>query len=49
MLGDIEMTKFAKIVSVLAVVVALAACTTGRAQDESVVNGDATFTHAQTK
>lgn len=43
------MTKFVKIVSVLTLVVALAACTTGRAQDESVVNGDATFTHAQTK
>ena len=44
------MTKFAKTVSVLALVLALAACSTGRAQDESVVNnGDATFTHAQTK
>ncbi len=43
------MTKFAKIVSVLTLVVALAACTTGRAQNESVVNGDATFTNAQTK
>lgn len=43
------MTKFVKIVSVLTLVVALAACSTGRAQDESVVNGDATFTHAQSK
>ena len=43
------MTKFVKIVSVLALVVALAACATGRAQDESVVNGDATFERAQTK
>ena len=43
------MTKFAKIVSVLAVVLALAACSTGRAQNESVVNGDATFSSAQSK
>ncbi len=48
-LGDIEMTKFAKVVSVMALVLALAACSTGKAQDESVVNGDATFSHAQTK
>ncbi len=43
------MTKFAKIVSVLALVLALAACSTGSAQDESIVNGDSTFTKAQTK
>ncbi len=43
------MTKFAKIVSVLAVVMALAACSTGAAQSESVVNGDKTFERAQTK
>ena len=44
-----EMTKFVKIVSVLTLVVALAACTSGRAQNESVVNGDATFSSAQSK
>jgi hypothetical protein len=43
------MTKFVKVLSVLALVVSLAACTSGRAQDESVVNGDKTFEHAQTK
>ncbi len=43
------MTKFVKVLSVLALVVSLAACTSGRAQDESVVNGDSTFEHAQTK
>jgi PBP1b-binding outer membrane lipoprotein LpoB len=43
------MTKFVKIASVLTLVVALAACSSGRAQDESVVNGDATFSHAQNK
>lgn len=44
------MTKFVKTLSVLALVLAVAACTTGRAQDESVVNsGDTTFERAQTK
>lgn len=43
------MTKFAKVVSVMALVLALAACTSGRAQQESVVNGDSTFERAQTK
>ncbi len=43
------MTKFAKIASVLALVLALAACAQGRAQDESVVNGDRTFSSAQSK
>ncbi len=43
------MTKFAKIASVLAVVLALGACSTGAAQDESVVNGDRTFNSAQSK
>lgn len=43
------MTKFVQIVSVLAVVLALGACTTGKAQDESIANGDKTFTKAQTK
>ncbi len=43
------MTKFAKIASVLAVVLALGACAQGHAQKESVVNGDATFSHAQNK
>ncbi len=43
------MTKFTKIVSVLAVVIALGACSTGSAQQESVVNGDRTFERAQTK
>lgn len=43
------MTKFAKITSVLALVLALAACSTGAAQDESIVNGDTTFERAQTK
>lgn len=43
------MTKFVKIASVLTLVVALAACSSGRAQNESVVNGDATFSHAQSK
>lgn len=43
------MTKFAKILSVMAVVLTLAACSTGPAQSESVVNGDATFSKAQSK
>lgn len=43
------MTKFAKVLSVLAVVLTLAACSTGPAQNESVVNGDATFSRAQNK
>ncbi len=43
------MTKFVKLFSVLALVLSLAACATGAAQDESVVNGDKTFEHAQTK
>ncbi len=43
------MTKYTKIVAVLAVVVALAACSTGRAQSESVVNGDSTFERSQNK
>lgn len=43
------MTKFAKIASVLAVVLVLGACSTGAAQQESVVSGDATFESAQTK
>lgn len=43
------MTKFVKTVAVLAVVVALGACAMGPAQDESVVHGDATFSHAQNK
>ncbi|HEU4839740.1 MAG TPA: hypothetical protein VFS88_10085 [Micavibrio sp.] len=43
------MTKFTKIVAVLAVVVSLAACSTGHAQNESVVHGDSTFSRAQSK
>lgn len=43
------MTKFAKIVSVLVVVLTLAACASGPAQNESIVNGDATFSKAQNK
>lgn len=43
------MTKFVKIVSVLTLVVALAACSTGRAQNESVVHGDSTFSRVQSK
>lgn len=43
------MTKFVQIVSVLAVVLALGACSTGKAQNESITKGDTTFTKAQTK
>ena len=43
------MTKFAKITAVVGLVAALAACSTGRAQEESVVSGDTTFERAQTK
>jgi ABC-type glycerol-3-phosphate transport system substrate-binding protein len=43
------MTKFAKIASVLAVVLALAACSTGAAQSESVSRGDSAFSRAQSK
>lgn len=43
------MTKFAKIASVLALVLVLGACSTGSAQQESVVNGDSTFSSAQSK
>ena len=43
------MTKFVKLFSVLALVLALGACATGSAQDESVVNGDKTFNSAQNK
>lgn len=43
------MTKFVKIASVLALVVALGACSTGSAQQESVVHGDKTFSRAQSK
>lgn len=43
------MTTFAKTFAVLALVLALGACSTGSAQDESIVNGDKTFTRAQTK
>ncbi len=43
------MTKFVKLIAVLALVVSLGACTTGSAQDESVVNGDRTFNSAQSK
>lgn len=43
------MTKLVKTVAVLGVVAALAACSTGPAQQESVVHGDKTFTRAQSK
>ena len=43
------MTKFVKLFSVLALVLALGACATGAAQDESIANGDSTFSRAQNK
>lgn len=43
------MTKFVKLFAVVALVASLAACATGNAQDESVVNGDRTFNNAQNK
>lgn len=42
------MTKLVTIVAAVAVL-GLGACAVGPAQSESVVKGDKTFTHAQTK
>lgn len=43
------MTKLVKTIAVLGVVASLAACSTGSAQQESVVHGDKTFSRAQSK
>ncbi len=43
------MTKFVKLFSVLGLVLALGACATGNAQNESVTSGDSTFSRAQNK